>query len=62
MKVDTHVVVRTNPVGQPMVGRCPNCGATGLRAEDALKPCPNPSGRTAAQNVLSVITGDFGEH
>jgi hypothetical protein len=54
----THVVIRTNPKGQPLVGRCALCGKEGLSSSDALKPCPNPRGVSSDDALLSAITGD----
>jgi hypothetical protein len=55
MTLDTHYVVRTSPKGGPFVGTCTRCGADGLTMKDALKPCPNPAGRTKSESLLDVL-------
>lgn len=57
----THSAERTSPVGGSFVGVCRLCGAVGLTPADALKPCPNPTGRTKEEAVLDAIEGDTPE-
>ena len=53
----THLVVRTSPKGpgQKFIGTCALCGQTGLKAADALSPCPNPDGVTKDGVLLAAI-------
>ena len=55
-----HHIHRTSPKGkgQPFIGTCYLCGTPNLRAEDALKPCPNQRGLTADEALLEAIDPD----
>ncbi|MBO9602589.1 MAG: hypothetical protein J7496_08785 [Novosphingobium sp.] len=39
-----HALVRTNPKGQPFIGKCAKCGAEGLTLKQANEECVNPAG------------------
>lgn len=56
-KAQTHNIERTSPMGEMFVGTCRLCGATGLRASDALLPCANPKGVTLGDSIISAIEG-----
>ena len=58
MSHDTHTLVRTNPKGQPFIGRCIQCGATDLPSSAALQPCPNPAGVTQDEALMNVIENE----
>ena len=54
----THSLQRTNPVGQPFIGRCVLCGAANLPATAARTECINPAGVTQEQALLDAVTGE----
>lgn len=58
----THAIERTSPKGPGTVfiGTCWQCGKTGLRAEDALKPCENVSRLTEAESLLMALEANPG--
>jgi hypothetical protein len=51
-----HAIERTSPKGQPFVGRCRLCQATGLKPKDALAYCENPMRFTEAETLVNVLT------
>lgn len=55
----THAIERTSPKGPgtTFIGTCWQCGLTGLRAEDALKPCENITGFTQAESLAMAVKG-----
>ena len=42
-----HTIIRTSPKGGAFIGKCLVCGAGGLRASDANKPCSGKARRRA---------------
>lgn len=56
--MDTHSLERTSPKGGPFIGRCVKCGKTDLPGAAVFEECPNPSGRTATQDVINAIKGN----
>jgi hypothetical protein len=52
-----HALERTNQKGQPFIGTCTLCGATGLPAKAALEDCPNVRGLTEDQALVEAIVG-----
>lgn len=55
--MDTHALERTSPKGGPFVGYCTKCGKTGLPISAVHDECPNPSGITQTQAILSAVEG-----
>lgn len=56
-----HVIERTSPKGEDFRGTCMLCGATDLKATDALTPCPNPNDVPAEDALLlGILGGDLG--
>ena len=54
--MNTHSLERTSPKGdRPFVGRCRKCGKTDLPINAVFEECPNPSGTTAAQDILDAL-------
>lgn len=53
----THSIDRTSPKGEPFVGTCFQCGKTGLKMEDALKPCENIAGLTEEEALIMALQG-----
>ena len=51
-----HVIERTSPKGGPFLGTCLLCGARELRAQDAGRECPNPTG-TMEHEALGLAIG-----
>lgn len=54
---NTHYLERTSAMGEPFIGRCVLCGATGLPMTAALVRCPNPAGKTADEALIDAIEG-----
>jgi hypothetical protein len=53
----THSLIRTNPIGQPFVGRCFKCGVENIPLAKMRDECPNPANITESEAVLVVIEG-----
>lgn len=57
MTQETHALERTSPKGQPFVGVCIKCGATGLPITAARQKCENPANLTQSE-TLSIVLRD----
>lgn len=61
-RATTHTLERTSPLGERFVGRCILCGAEGLRASDALQPCPNLLDATTDDALIAAIEGPLAKN
>jgi hypothetical protein len=50
-----HSLERTSPLGDGFVGRCVQCGMTGLSSP--FGECKNPQGGTIGDSILAAIEG-----
>ena len=52
-----HSLERTSPKGGKFIGRCVQCGETGLGFADMPKECKNPGRVSIGDSVISAIEG-----
>jgi hypothetical protein len=57
MRAVSHSLERTNPKGVPFIGRCVQCGMTGLPAKAAKERCSNPGNVSSDDAVIAAILG-----
>ena len=50
-----HTLQRTSPKGGKFVGRCSNCGLTGLTIANMNDECENPSQSTPAEEIPAAL-------
>jgi hypothetical protein len=55
-----HSLERTNPKGEDFIGRCVQCGATGLSLGD-MTECKNPGKVSVADSIIAAIEGPDGD-
>jgi hypothetical protein len=56
-----HAIKRTNPKGEPFVGKCYQCGEENLPIEAVTWSCENTANLTAAESILIAVKGEANE-